>query len=150
MQASRTTFSVEVNNQEPTSILKCHGSLVLGENTAALGSAVEAALAKSRQCRLNLGEVTRIDAHGIGVMMQLVLTARKMGGSIQLAGVSPRLRDILGLTGVMQALDSANDSTQIDETVLSGDHPWAAECAGISPLPISEPFSPCHCPDACR
>lgn len=47
---------------------------------------------------LDLGDVTAIDATGLGLLAEVVRTARSQGRRLELLAASPRVRTILSLT----------------------------------------------------
>jgi anti-anti-sigma regulatory factor len=87
---------------------------------------------------VDLSAVTRIDAHGIGQLMQLLDTAHKLGGSLKVAGVPSRLREILRVTGAIKALGTTGEAGQLD----SGGDP-------LSVPPIVKCLPQVHCSGAC-
>jgi len=107
MRAYATPFAVEIDSRGRLPMVRCSGSFVLGENTAALAAAVESVIGRSRFCLVDLSAVTRIDAHGIGQLMQLLDTAHKLTGAIK----------ALGTTGEAGQLDSGGDPLSVPPIV---------------------------------
>ena len=84
-------------------ILSVQGEIVIGQ-TETLRDAVES-LPRMSSVILDLSRVTLMDAHGLGVMLQLRQESHAKGGGFQLVNVSRTLREILQMTrldGVFQ------------------------------------------------
>ena len=94
-------------------IVECSGRLVLGEESASLRHLVRDHLTESKQVVLDLGKVTYIDSSGLGVLVGLYTTAKRLGGAIKLANLYPGLEDILQITKVFtvfEVFDRAEDA----------------------------------------
>jgi anti-sigma B factor antagonist len=83
---------------EGVAIVDCDGRLVFGDETAALRSQVKDELAEARQVVLNLAHVNYVDSGGLGTLVGLFTSARAAGGDIKLAGLTPRVVDLLNIT----------------------------------------------------
>ena len=99
--------------RENVYIIHCVGRIVLGEEVKSL----EAALGQSvRECGhvvLNLGEVTRLDSIGLGLVVRYVTNLRKRGGDLRLAAPPAfvvRLLELTMLTEVMQTYPTEQDA----------------------------------------
>src|ERR1700726_1835889 len=74
------------------------GAIFFGEESASLRKLVKELLNKSGQIVLDLGEVTYIDSGGLGTLVALYASARKIGGDIRLARVGRRANEVLQIT----------------------------------------------------
>jgi anti-anti-sigma factor len=79
-------------------VLRCHGRLVLGQESTQFRMAAERALAECDVVALDLAGVWQMDAHGIGVLAELYASARDTGRALILAGVNNRVQRLLRLT----------------------------------------------------
>lgn len=86
-------------------VVECSGRLVLGEESANLRHLVRDLLNEHKQVVFDLGKLTYIDSSGLGVLVGLYATARRMGGGIKLANLNPGLRDILQITKVVTVFE---------------------------------------------
>jgi anti-sigma B factor antagonist len=77
------------------------GAIYFGEESASLRILVKDLLTKSRQIVLDLGDVTYIDSGGLGTLMGLYASARKIGGNIKLARVGRQANEVLRITKVL-------------------------------------------------
>src|SRR5260370_17703743 len=66
-------------------VVRLRGAILFGEESVSLLIRVNDLLDKSRQIVLDLGDVTRIDSGGLGTLVALYPSARKVGGDIKLA-----------------------------------------------------------------
>ncbi|MBZ5568821.1 MAG: STAS domain-containing protein [Acidobacteriia bacterium] len=95
-------------------IVDCKGRIVFGEETAFLRHQVKDLLHESRQIVLNLADVHYIDSTGVGELVSLYTSARNRGGSIKLAGLTGRVKDVLQITKlatVFQTFDTAEEAS---------------------------------------
>ena len=74
------------------------GAIIFGEESASLRILVKDLLNKSSQIVLDLGDVTYIDSGGLGTLVALYASARKIGGDIRLARVGHRASEVLQIT----------------------------------------------------
>jgi anti-sigma B factor antagonist len=74
------------------------GAIFFGEESASLRNLVKDLLNKSSQIVLDLGDVTYIDSGGLGTLVALYASARKIGGEIRLARVGRRANEVLQIT----------------------------------------------------
>lgn len=89
-------LNVEHKNLGTVSLLNLAGHMVIGE-TDSLRETVQA-LPASSSIILDLSNVTLIDAHGLGVMLQLREQAQAGGMDFELTNVSEPLREVLHIT----------------------------------------------------
>src|ERR1700676_999787 len=74
------------------------GAILFGEESTSLRILVKDLWTKSRQIVLDLGDVTYIDSGGLGTLVALYASARKIGGDIRLARVGRRATEVLQIT----------------------------------------------------
>ncbi len=94
-------------------VVECNGRIILGDESSALRQMVRDLLPDHHQLVLDLGNVTYIDSSGLGVLVGLWSSAKKSGGEIKLANLSPEMNDMLQLTKlvtVFQIFDKVEDA----------------------------------------
>ena len=91
-----TMLNVEHKNLGTVSLLNLEGQFVIGE-TETLRDVMQT-LPASSSVILDLSHVTLMDAHGLGVMLQLREQAQASGMDFELMNVSEPLREILRVT----------------------------------------------------
>jgi anti-anti-sigma factor len=89
-------LNVEHKNLGTVSLLNLQGQIVVGE-TDVVHETMQT-LPASSAVILNLSNVTVVDAHGLGVMLQLREQAEALGMRFELMNVRAPLRDLLRIT----------------------------------------------------
>jgi anti-anti-sigma factor len=78
-----------------------------------LRSRVESLLQSGvRRVLLDLSGVSSIDAAGVGELTHLVTTSVAAGGVLEIAGMSPRVRRVLDVTGVLRLMTVESPSAR--------------------------------------
>ena len=74
-----------------------------------------------RKLVLNLGDVSYVDSAGLGQLVQAHSTAANLGGTLKLANVTKRLKDLLVVTKLVTVFDS-HDSEAAAVESFGGAH----------------------------
>jgi anti-sigma B factor antagonist len=74
------------------------GAIYFGEESTSLRILVKDLLNKSCQIVLDLGDVTHIDSGGLGTLVSLYVSARKVGGDLKLANLGNHAKELLQIT----------------------------------------------------
>ena len=93
MALNATTSKIDAVN-----VVYLRGVLTFGEESASLRTLVKGLLNQSTLIVLDLGDVTYIDSGGLGTLVALYASARKIGGDIRLARVGRRANEVLTIT----------------------------------------------------
>jgi len=96
------------------------GAILFGEESASLRSLVRDLLSQSNQVVLDLKDVSYIDSGGLGTLVALYASARKVGGEIKLSRLGPRANEVLQITKLMTIFDVYDD---VDAAVSSFKQP---------------------------
>ena len=89
-------LNVQSKNLGTVSLLNLEGNFVVGE-TAGLQDVIQD-LPVTRTIVLDLSRVSLVDAHGLGVMLQLREQAQRRHMRFELVNVRDRLRELLRIT----------------------------------------------------
>ncbi|MGZ4814051.1 MAG: anti-sigma factor antagonist [Terriglobales bacterium] len=81
-------------------VIGCGGRIVAGADIEALRACVLERLPNQKEFVLNLRDVTFVDSSGLGTMVRLLATGRRMGGNVRLCNVPPEIEKILRLTNL--------------------------------------------------
>jgi anti-sigma B factor antagonist len=100
-QAVANPFTLDIERKADSIVVVCHGRLVAGLCDA-LHARVKPLLAQSKMVVLDLGDVTFMDSMGLGTMVRLLVSARSAGCDLELLHVGRRIREVLGLTHLLQ------------------------------------------------
>lgn len=92
------SLSVEARHCGLVYVIRCHGRIVAGEELAVLESAIKRAMPEFPRVVLQLGEVTRVDSTGIGLLVRYLAHTRNRSGDLRLADTPPYLAELLRLT----------------------------------------------------
>jgi anti-sigma B factor antagonist len=96
------------------------GAILFGEESSSLRGRVRDLLNQSNQIVLDLKEVGYIDSGGLGTLVALYASARKVGGEIKLSRLGPRANEVMQITKLMTIFDVYDD---VDAAVASFNGP---------------------------
>jgi anti-sigma B factor antagonist len=93
-------MALSITNSKKDGVIIIHlsGAILFGEESTSLRIRVKDLLDESRQIVLDLGNVTRIDSSGLGTLVALYVSARKIGGDIKLANLGNHAKEVLQIT----------------------------------------------------
>jgi anti-sigma B factor antagonist len=100
-QAVANPFTLDIERKGDSIVVVCHGRLVAGLCDA-LHARVKPLLVQSKLVVLDLGDVTFMDSIGLGTMVRLLVSARSAGCDLELLHVGRRIREVLGITHLLQ------------------------------------------------
>jgi anti-sigma B factor antagonist len=109
LMALKTTHSMK----DGVVVIRLSGAIYFGEESTSLRVLVKDLLEKSRQMVLDLGDVTHIDSGGLGTLVSLYASARKVGGEIKLAHIGNHTRELLQITRLatlFEVFDTVEDA----------------------------------------
>ena len=87
-------------------VLNLSGRIVAGPECDSVRSFIKEFLANHwNNILLDLGNVTRIDSTGIGMLVESVIVTTKEGGQLKLVNVPRLIRNILSTHRLLQAFD---------------------------------------------
>jgi len=96
-------------------VLHLRGVIYFGEESASLRLCVIELLKSSRQIVFDLAGVTHIDSGGLGALVALYASARKVGGEIKLANLGNHAKEVLQITKlvtVFEIFESSQDGIE--------------------------------------
>jgi len=112
------------NKMGRVTVVQVSGTIFFAEESTYLGVHVKDLLDNSRQIVLDLGRVTRIDSSGLGTLVALYMSARKLGGDIKLANLSDHIQEALRITRlatVFEIFDRTEDAiTSFNRATAAG------------------------------
>ena len=91
-------LSITNNRIDGVIVVHLSGAIFFDEESTFLRVQVKDLLDKSRQIVLDLGNVTRIDSSGLGTLVALYASARKVGGDIKFANLGNHTKEVLQIT----------------------------------------------------
>jgi anti-sigma B factor antagonist len=107
-EESEKVLSFEIEHDGETAVVKCHGRLVTGA-TEELYQEVKQLLPQARVVVVDLAELTYVDSAGLGTLVRLHASARKLGCEFKLLHLGKQLRNVLKLTNLLAVFAQAED-----------------------------------------
>lgn len=98
-------LELEVARGEGVAVVVCRGRIVFGNETTELSKTIRLLLPENPRIVLHLGAVQTIDSGGLGTLIGLVASARRAQGDIKLCSVSPKAREVLQLTKLLEVVE---------------------------------------------
>ena len=94
-------------------IIKVTGDITLNQGgDVLLKDKIQSQLQQGRKkLVLDLGEVSYVDSAGLGQLVQIHATTKSNGGSLRMANVTKRLKDLLVVTKLVTVFDSYDSET---------------------------------------
>lgn len=115
---SAMELEVQIASQAGVGVIRCRGRVIYGQEASELIRAVRQLLETSKQIVLQLAEVTQIDSGGIGALGEAFMAAHNKQAEIKLAALSPRVAEVLRITGLGQLFDRHNSETEAVEAFV--------------------------------
>jgi anti-sigma B factor antagonist len=115
-EAARLGGSMQIEekmNGEVT-VIKITGDITLNQGgDVLLKDKIQSLLQQGRQkLVLDLGGVSYVDSAGLGQLVQIHATTKSKGGSLRLANVTKRLKDLLVVTKLVTVFDSYDSEAE--------------------------------------
>jgi anti-sigma B factor antagonist len=107
-EESEKILSFDIERDGDTAVVKCHGRLVAG-TTEELYLAVKDLLPKTKVVVVDLAELTYVDSMGLGTLVRLHASARKLGCDFKLLHLGKQLRNLLKLTNLLSVFAQVED-----------------------------------------
>jgi len=83
-------------------VVRCSGRVVAGPEADSFREHLTRLLPGEKQVLLDLGEVTFMDSSGLGAMVRMVSSFRRVGGDIRLCQLPPEVATVLRITNLTQ------------------------------------------------
>jgi len=107
-EESEKVLSFEIERDGDTAVVKCHGRLVAG-TTEELYQEVKNLLPQTKVVVVDLAQLTYVDSTGLGTLVRLHTSARKLGCEFKLLHLGKQLRNVLKLTNLLSVFSQAED-----------------------------------------
>ena len=107
-EESEKVLSFEIERDGDTAIVKCHGRLVAGA-TEELYQEVKNLLPQAKVVVVDLADLTYVDSTGLGTLVRLHASARKLGCEFKLLHLGKQLRNLLKITNLLSVFAQAED-----------------------------------------
>jgi anti-sigma B factor antagonist len=98
--AASPVLSIEVEPFADSVVVRCHGKLVAGV-TDVLLNGVRPLIPNNKRIILDLSDLRHTDSTGLGALVRLYVAAKSAGSSLELTHLSQQIRNLLGLTHLL-------------------------------------------------
>jgi anti-anti-sigma factor len=92
------SLSVDSRHCGKVYVVRCTGRIVAGEEAGVLETSVHRGLREFTQMVLHVGDVTRVDSTGMGLLVRFLTHTKNRGGDLRLAAPPPFIANLLQLT----------------------------------------------------
>jgi anti-sigma B factor antagonist len=107
-EESEKVLTFEIEREGDKAVVKCHGRLVAG-TTEELNQEVKSLLPQTKLIVVDLAELTYVDSTGLGALVRLHASARKVGCEFKLLHLGKQLRNVLKLTNLLSVFGQVED-----------------------------------------
>jgi anti-sigma B factor antagonist len=107
-------MQIEEKTSGEVTVIKITGDITLNQGgDILLKDKVQSLLQQGKQkLVLDLGGVSYVDSAGLGQLVQIHATTKSKGGSLRLANVTKRLKDLLVVTKLVTVFDSYDSEAE--------------------------------------
>ena len=99
-------LSLNTRGVGDVTIVRCSGRIVAGGETESLRDHVSGLLQDRRDIVLHLGEVVFIDSSGLGTLVRLLTSTRRVRGDLKLCNVPQDVHKVLKMTNLITLFDT--------------------------------------------
>jgi anti-sigma B factor antagonist len=107
-EESEKVLSFEIERDGDSAVVKCHGRLVAG-TTEEFYREVKGLLPQAKLVVVDLAELAYVDSTGLGVLVRLHASARKLGCEFKLLHLGKQLRNVLKLANLLSVFGQVED-----------------------------------------
>jgi anti-sigma B factor antagonist len=104
-----TPLTIDVEKQENSAIVHCHGRLVAGVGDWFYPE-VRKLIPECKRITLDLNDLLYLDSMGIGTLVRLYVSGLSNGCRVWLINLGPHVREVLGITHLLSILTETNES----------------------------------------
>ena len=102
-------LELEIERTGDTAIVRCSGKLTSGVNDI-LYTRVKELFPGTKRIILDLKDLSRMDSTGLGTLVRLYVSAKSAGITLELTHLSKQVRELLGLTHLLDVFAFIGES----------------------------------------
>jgi anti-sigma B factor antagonist len=107
----QSPLDMQVTTEGDATIVCLRGRLVVGQ-TEALQDKLKQMMPDHKTIVLDLGGLNQIDSTGLGSLVSLCLTGKKVGCQIGLKNLTKRIKDLLSLTNMLSLFGTYDEKSK--------------------------------------
>lgn len=105
----KSNFAIFVEQSGRAATVRCRGRLVYGLNDELIRP-VKELIPQCDQIVLECTELVRLDSTGLGTLVRLYVSAKSSGCALRMKNVGPQIRQLLGVTNLLDALTTIGEN----------------------------------------
>jgi len=115
------SLEIAIRRVENVAVVDLSGRITLGEAAGRLRDTIKDLVANgSKDILLNLAGVTYMDSSGLGELVGAFATVSNRGGKLKLAGLQPRVHELMHLTKLYSVFETFTDEPQAVRSFQAG------------------------------
>src|SRR2546425_12552955 len=99
-------LSLDTRGVGDVTIVRCNGRIVAGGETESLRGHISGLLQDRTDIVLHFGEGVFIDSSGLGMLVRLLTSTRRVGGDLKLCNVPQDIHRVLKMTNLIRLFDT--------------------------------------------
>lgn len=107
--AATTGFRLQTHHEGDDTVIRCAGSLTI-EHAAVLKNHGKSVIPEARRLVLDLKEVSRMDSAGLGAVVSLYVSAKKVKCEFLLVNYNQSVKDLLGISHLLSVFETCAQS----------------------------------------
>lgn len=108
-------LELQIVTRTNVAVVRCRGRLIYGQEATEFGHTLRRLLETTKQIVLQMADVIQIDSGGVGALGAAFMAAHNREGVIKLANLTPRVAEVLRITGLERLLDIHDSETEAIE-----------------------------------
>jgi anti-sigma B factor antagonist len=126
-------LSMDTRTVGKVAVIRCNGRITAGEESESLRVHVNSMFGNHKDFLLHLGEVGFIDSSGLGTVVRLLSSTRRLHGDLKLCNIPPGIEKVLKITNLAALFDThASEESAISAFYRRAKVPEAASSLGHS------------------
>jgi anti-sigma B factor antagonist len=97
-------LTLQIHTEAAETTILCRGRLLAGV-TDTLRDEVKRLIPSNRRIVLDLTDLAQLDSMGLGTIVSLYVSARAAHCGLELINLSPRVRELLGITNLLSVFE---------------------------------------------
>ncbi len=102
-------LTLDIERKGEVTVVLCHGKLI-ARVCEQLYINVSPLIPVSKRIVLDLGDVNQVDSMGLGTLVRLYVSSKSSGTSLELLHVGKRIRELLGITHLLDVFTIIGES----------------------------------------